>query len=92
MQGRLQSTEKWTSLYSQFLFSWVENMMKEGYRRTLNDDDLNELPPENRAKNILSSYRKNKTKSSVLRSILKTYKWPFINQFLYCAVWNGNVY
>ncbi|KAG2220577.1 hypothetical protein INT45_008758 [Circinella minor] len=90
--GRLQSTENWASIYSQFLFSWVENMMKEGYKRTLNDDDLNELPPENRAKNILSNYRKNKTKRSVLQSLLKTYQWPFIIQFLYCTVWNVGMF
>ncbi|KAI9247698.1 hypothetical protein BDA99DRAFT_565069 [Phascolomyces articulosus] len=89
--GRVQSTENWASLYSQFLFSWVETMMKEGYRRTLNDDDLNELPPENRAKNILSNYRKHKSRS-VLKSLFRAYRGPFIIQFLYCTVWNVGMF
>ncbi|KAI9496002.1 hypothetical protein BDB00DRAFT_811355 [Zychaea mexicana] len=89
--GRVQSTENWASLYSQFLFSWVESMMKEGYRRTLNAEDLNELPPENRAKNILSSYRKHKTRS-ILVSLFRTYKLTFVKQFLYCAVWNVGMF
>ena len=83
----MQSGENWSSLYAQFLFSWVETMMKEGYRRTLNEDDLNELPPENRAKSVLAQYRKHKSKS-LIWSIVVTYKTALFHQFLYCIVWS----
>ncbi|KAI8137621.1 hypothetical protein BJV82DRAFT_646813 [Fennellomyces sp. T-0311] len=89
--GRLQSTENWASLYAQFMFSWVETMMKEGYRRTLNEDDLRELPPENRAKNVLIQYRKHKS-GSLLLSIMRTYILSLFHQFLYCAVWSVGMF
>lgn len=65
-------------------------MMIEGYKRTLNDKDLLELPSENRAKNVLSSYRKVKT-PSMTWSILKAFQWPLFKMFLYSMVWSGNV-
>lgn len=85
--GRVMSGENWASIYSQYFFCWVHDMMKEGYRRTLNEDDLYELVPENRAKSILASYRSNKS-HSLLWGIFKTFKKPLIAQFLYCSVWN----
>lgn len=87
-QGRVMSGENWASIYSQYFFCWVHDMMKEGYRRTLNEDDLYELVPENRAKSILASYRSNKS-HSLLWGIFKTFKQPLIAQFLYCSVWNS---
>ncbi|KAI9318952.1 P-loop containing nucleoside triphosphate hydrolase protein [Dichotomocladium elegans] len=85
--GRVLSGENWASLYSQFLFTWVNVMMKEGYRRTLNEDDLLELPPENRATNVLTTYRANKQRT-LLINIFRTFKYPLFIQFLYSSVYN----
>lgn len=69
------------------MFNWVESMMKEGYKRTLNDEDLLELPPENRTKNTLTFYRKHKARS-IKASLFKTFKWPLLVQAAYSMVWN----
>jgi ABC-type multidrug transport system fused ATPase/permease subunit len=77
------SGENWASLYSQFMFSWVNVMMKEGYRRTLDDKDLIELPPNNRAKYTLTDFNKHKTSPSIVVTLLKTFRWPLFYQTLY---------
>lgn len=63
-------------------------MMKEGYRRTLNEDDLIELLPQNRAKHVLMQYKEYKS-SSLFWSILRAYKGEFTIQFFYAMAWNG---
>ncbi|KAG1046896.1 hypothetical protein G6F43_010636 [Rhizopus delemar] len=85
--GRVLSTENWASLYSKFMFSWVNVMMKEGYRRTLNDDDLVELPSDNRAKHALSNFREHKKSKSIVSTLLRTFKIPLFIQLLYCVSW-----
>ncbi|KAI8066840.1 P-loop containing nucleoside triphosphate hydrolase protein [Gongronella butleri] len=85
--GRPLSGEGWASIYSQFMFSWVTVLMKLGYRRTLNDEDLIELPPNNRAKNVLSNFRSHR-KPRLLASILYTFRWPLFIQFIYSMVWS----
>jgi ABC-type multidrug transport system fused ATPase/permease subunit len=82
------SGENWASLYSQFMFSWVNVMMKEGYSRTLDDEDLLELPPNNRAKYTLNDYNKHKTSTNIAATIIKTFRWPLIFQTLYCLAWS----
>ncbi|KAI8647895.1 P-loop containing nucleoside triphosphate hydrolase protein [Parasitella parasitica] len=87
-EGRVMSGEKWASLYSQFTFSWVNVMMKEGYRRTLDDKDLLELPPDNRAKYTLNDYSKHKSSRNISATIIKTFRWPLFFQTLYCLAWS----
>ncbi|KAG0192526.1 hypothetical protein DFQ28_008764 [Apophysomyces sp. BC1034] len=83
--GRVMSGEHWASLYSKFMFSWVNAMMKEGNKRTLNDEDLIELPAENRAKNTVSDYRQHKAGKMYL-SLLKTFRGPLLVQMFYSLV------
>ncbi|KAI8381242.1 P-loop containing nucleoside triphosphate hydrolase protein [Radiomyces spectabilis] len=85
--GRIMSGEKWASIYSQFMFTWTNAMMKEGSKRTLNDQDLLELPAENRAKDTLMTYRSHRTKSMAL-SIFWTFRRALTYQFFYCMVWS----
>ncbi|CEG75854.1 Putative ATP-dependent bile acid permease [Rhizopus microsporus] len=85
--GRTLSSENWASLYSQFMFSWVNVMMKEGYRRTLNDNDLLELPAENRAKNALSEYQRHKQSKSLVATLMRTFHVPLLIQLSYCLTW-----
>ncbi|KAM3586756.1 hypothetical protein VKS41_001813 [Umbelopsis sp. WA50703] len=85
--GRPLSTEAWASLYSQFMFTWLNPMMKEGYRKTLNDTDLLELPPFNRASNILSSYRKHK-RAHMLFGLFHTFRRELFLQFFYSMGWS----
>lgn len=61
--------------------------MKEGHKRTLNDDDLDELPYENKAKNAIAYYRHQK-RARMLWSLLRTFKEPLTEQFFYCVVWS----
>ena len=81
------SGENWTSLYGQFMFTWVNSMMKKGDKATLNDQDLLELPTENRAKFTLHFYRLQKH-ASMAMNVLASFKWPLIYQFWYCMGWS----
>jgi ABC-type multidrug transport system fused ATPase/permease subunit len=83
-ENRVLSGENWASLYSKFMFSWVNIMMKEGYHRTLNDKDLIELPVNNRTKYTLSHYLKHKSTPNITATLIKAYKWPLFVQTLYC--------
>ncbi|KAI9251679.1 P-loop containing nucleoside triphosphate hydrolase protein [Helicostylum pulchrum] len=86
--GRVMSGENWASLYSKFMFSWVNIMMKEGYKRTLDDKDLIELPANNRAKHTLIEFNQHKTSTRMIPTLLKTYSWPLFVQTLYCLGWS----
>lgn len=69
------------------MFSYINPLMKEGHKRTLNDDDLDELPYENKAKNAIAYYRYQK-RAKMLWSLLRTFKDPLTEQFFYCVVWS----
>ncbi|KAI7897860.1 uncharacterized protein BX663DRAFT_276584 [Cokeromyces recurvatus] len=86
--GRILSGEKWASLYSKFMFSWVDPMLKQGQKKTLNENDLMELIAENRTKNTLASYRLQKKYKTMTLKLLATFKWPLITQFIYCIGWS----
>ncbi|EIE75466.1 hypothetical protein RO3G_00170 [Rhizopus delemar RA 99-880] len=85
--GRILSGEKWASLYSKIMFSWVNVMMKKGNLTTLNEQDLLELPPENCTKNVLQFYRL-QGKSKMAWSLLSAFKYPLFIQFFYCIGWS----
>ncbi|KAF7725515.1 hypothetical protein EC973_009545 [Apophysomyces ossiformis] len=59
----------------------------EGSKRTLNDEDLIELPPENRAINAHASYKRH-SKTSMAWGLLKTFRKPLSRQFVYCIIWS----
>ncbi|CDH48321.1 atp-dependent bile acid permease [Lichtheimia corymbifera JMRC:FSU:9682] len=86
--GRPMSTEMWASTYSKFMFSWVAPMLKEGYQRTLNADDLVELTPQNRAKNVLQKYQHHRS-PSLFWGIIRTYKKELATQAGWCILWNA---
>ncbi|KAI7878707.1 hypothetical protein K492DRAFT_217842, partial [Lichtheimia hyalospora FSU 10163] len=88
---RPMSTEMWASIYSKFMFNWIAPMMREGYQRTLNEDDLIELLPQNRAKNVLVQYKAYKSRS-IFWSILRSYKREFMVQFIYAMAWNAGLF
>jgi ABC-type multidrug transport system fused ATPase/permease subunit len=69
------------------MFSWLNPMMTEGYKKTLNDSDLLELPPQNRSSNVLRHYRKNKKKHIVL-SLLYAFRYELFIQALYVLAWS----
>ncbi|OBZ84683.1 ATP-dependent bile acid permease [Choanephora cucurbitarum] len=85
--GRETSSEKWVSIYSKFMFSWINGMMKKGSSQTLNDEDLIELIPENRTPNVLHKFRRHR-KTTIALSILSAFKLPLFIQFCYCFVWS----
>ncbi|KAF7726212.1 hypothetical protein EC973_009010, partial [Apophysomyces ossiformis] len=83
--GRVMSGERWASWYSTYMFSWVNTMMKEGNKRTLNDEDLIELPPENRSKYTLSNYRQHKG-GKMYWSLIKTFRWELLVQMFFSII------
>ncbi|KAI9317309.1 P-loop containing nucleoside triphosphate hydrolase protein [Dichotomocladium elegans] len=69
------------SIYSRLMFSWMLEMMKTGYRHTLNDEDLEELPPKDLSKNILLRYDKCRSRS-LIYSLVKTFRKEYL--LLFC--------
>jgi ABC-type multidrug transport system fused ATPase/permease subunit len=70
------------------MFSWVNVMMKEGYKRTLNDIDLIELPKKNRSKNTLFTYRKKQVSPSLVGSLIRLFSVDLTVQTFYCVGWS----
>lgn len=62
-------------------------MMEKGNQRTLNDNDLMEVIPENRSKNTLTHFRLQKT-GKMAWDLLTSFKSPLIIQFWYCMGWS----
>lgn len=69
------------------MFSWVNTMMKDGYSRTLNDEDLPELPVENRTKYSLANFRKHRV-ASLLLSLGYTFRTDLMMQLVYSLGWS----
>lgn len=86
------SGESWASIYSKFMFSWISPMMKEGYRRTLEPEDLLELAREDRAKNTLADYNSKKTQRSMALSVFVTLRGLFLHQLVYSIVWSFSMF
>ncbi|KAI8337487.1 P-loop containing nucleoside triphosphate hydrolase protein [Chlamydoabsidia padenii] len=85
--GRVMSGEQWASIYSKFMFSWVDAMMKKGWVQTLNDEDLLDLPQENQTHYTLAHYRLN-YKWNMGLSIMRTFRVPLLIQSGYSMVWS----
>ena len=69
------------------MFCYVDPMLKRGYRHTLNDQDLFELPPENQTKYALINYRMHK-RIKMAVSLFNTFRKPLTVQFFYCMTWS----
>ncbi|KAI8066832.1 hypothetical protein BC940DRAFT_274537 [Gongronella butleri] len=85
--GRVHAGATWASLYSRFTFSWLNALMQLGYQRTINDDDLPELPDKDRAQEVLAEYKLYR-RSTVLMSLIYMFRWQLVVQFIYAMVWS----
>ncbi|CAJ0751060.1 18110_t:CDS:10 [Entrophospora sp. SA101] len=63
MLGRYLSPELSASLYDQITFSWVNPLISKGFRKTLDESDIYELPKFNRARNILKKFHSSRKKN-----------------------------
>ncbi|KAI8149775.1 P-loop containing nucleoside triphosphate hydrolase protein [Fennellomyces sp. T-0311] len=89
--GRVRSPEYRASLYSKFMFSYVEPMLKKGYNTTLDDKDLHELPKVNQAKYTLANFREHRH-TKLMLSLSKTFQQPLLAQFAYSLVWSLSMF
>ncbi|OZJ06966.1 hypothetical protein BZG36_00075 [Bifiguratus adelaidae] len=85
--GRVMSKENKASMLSWSMFSWVNPMMQEGWKRTLNDVDLFEMPDNNRAKNIVRTFRKHRVASLTI-SLYYTFQKELHLQTVYAFFWS----
>ncbi|RUP16849.1 P-loop containing nucleoside triphosphate hydrolase protein [Jimgerdemannia flammicorona] len=84
---RYLSKEVNASIYSRFMFNWVKPMMKEGYSRAINDEDLPELPVENRTKYALANFREHRV-TSLLLSLGYSFRSELTIQVFYALGWS----
>ncbi|KAI8881658.1 P-loop containing nucleoside triphosphate hydrolase protein, partial [Backusella circina FSU 941] len=82
------SNEGWCSIYSSFIFSWAAPIMKIGYHRTIQDEDMMEIPTENLSKSILRKYQRNRTRINIFVSFGRVYFWSIMHQFIYGVIWS----
>ncbi|RUS25617.1 ABC transporter transmembrane region-domain-containing protein [Jimgerdemannia flammicorona] len=81
------SKEVNASMYSRFMFNWVNSMMKEGYSCMLNDEDLPELSVENRTKYILAHFHEHHV-TSLLLSLGYSSCSELTIQVFYALIWS----
>jgi hypothetical protein len=75
------------SLYDHYLFSWVNPLISKGFRKTLNENDIYELPDFVRASNVLKDYKIHKRKS-LFGSLFHTFKKELFVQLCYSLIWS----
>ncbi|CAG8612654.1 13568_t:CDS:10, partial [Racocetra persica] len=85
-EGRYPSPEMKCSFYDKFTFSWVNPLISKGFRSTLNDEDILELPSFARAKNILKTFHSSK-KSSITKSLILASQKELLIQLIYAIFW-----
>ncbi|CAG8509015.1 21771_t:CDS:10 [Cetraspora pellucida] len=85
-EGRYLSPEVKCSLYDKFTFSWINPLISKGFRSTLDDKDVFELPSFARAKNILKSFHSSK-KPSIVKSLFLSFRKELLIQFVYAMFW-----
>ncbi|RIA90254.1 P-loop containing nucleoside triphosphate hydrolase protein [Glomus cerebriforme] len=86
-EGRYLSPEVKCSLYEKFTFSWINPLINKGLRKTLDENDIYELPDFDKASNVLKNFHINK-KRSLLRSLFYTFRKELIVQFIYSVIWS----
>ncbi|CAG8457297.1 10170_t:CDS:10, partial [Acaulospora morrowiae] len=84
-EGRYLSPEVKSSLYDKYTFSWVNPLIKKGFRETLYENDVFELPYLCRAKNVVKSFRE--FRRSFVVSLFLTFRRDLVRQFFYAMVW-----
>jgi ABC-type multidrug transport system fused ATPase/permease subunit len=89
-EGDVQpSKEPLASLFSIITFSWVDGIVWEGYRKTLELRDVWNLIPKDKAAAILADYRKLKKTSKLAWHLLNYFRWSLFLQCSYAffAAW-----
>ncbi|GBB94776.1 hypothetical protein RclHR1_02410022 [Rhizophagus clarus] len=79
-EGRYLSPEVKCSLYEYFTYSWINPLLTKGFRKTLNENDVYELPDYSRASNVLKNFHR---KDSLIRSLFYTFRKELFIQFCY---------
>ncbi|CAG8497624.1 4034_t:CDS:10 [Ambispora leptoticha] len=87
-EGRFLSPETKTSLYSQFMFSWINPLINKGFRQTIIDKDVYEVPFSYRTKNCIKAFHKCLYQDSFLKSLICTLRKELIIQFFYSMGWS----
>ncbi|CAG8581475.1 740_t:CDS:10, partial [Diversispora eburnea] len=87
--GIYLSPELKASLYERFMFSWVNPLISKGFRKTLEKDDVFELPYFLKAKYVVNSFHKTQRPSySFLKSLFLVLRKDIIIQFFYSIAWS----
>ncbi|CAG8502741.1 9329_t:CDS:10 [Gigaspora rosea] len=85
--GLYSSPELKCSLYDKLLFSWVNPLISKGFRSTLDDKDVFDLPSFAKAKNIFKAFHSFK-KSSIIKSLIFTFRKELLIQLIYSIIWS----
>ncbi|CAG8557324.1 8544_t:CDS:10, partial [Ambispora gerdemannii] len=86
-EGRFRSPELKASIYEQFMFSWINPLINKGFRQTLTQKDVYELPSFNQAKNILKVFHRVR-RPSFLKSLFCSFRTELTIQLIYSVVWS----
>ena len=86
-RGRYLSPEVKCSIYERFTFSWINPLIIKGFRKTLNENDIYELPDFIRASNTLKDFHTHR-KKSLLGSLFYTFRKELFVQFCYSILWS----
>ena len=86
-EGDLEpSREPLASVFSLATFSWVDPIVWTGYRKTLEQSDVWNLIPQDKAANILANYRQLKKTNILAWHLVKYFKRELIIQALWAAI------
>ena len=81
------SPEVYASIYSQFMFSWVNPLIRKGFRCTLTEKDVYKLPKFVTAEYATKIFNKCR-KHSITQSLLYTFRAELAVQFVYSIIWS----
>ncbi|CAL8468910.1 g8451 [Coccomyxa elongata] len=87
--------EATANIFSTITFSWVGGLMKKGYKKPLQFEDMWKLPPQDEVSNIASSFERawqrelTKKRPSLLMALWKTTWWLFVSALPFKLVNDG---
>ncbi|KAI8066830.1 P-loop containing nucleoside triphosphate hydrolase protein [Gongronella butleri] len=85
--GRVYVGTAWASIYAHFTFAWLNGLMRLGYTRPINDDDLFELSDSERARHVLAAFHAQRH-SSIVGTLFHMYRRELVIQFIYALIWS----
>lgn len=80
------SREPLASVFSKATFSWVDQIVWTGYKKTLELSDVWNVSPDDKASSLLSDYRQVKRTSSLAWHLLKHFKYGILSQGAWAAM------